>query len=212
MKSDINKGYVYILINPAFKDNWVKIGMTSKAPDVRASDLDNTAVPVPYEVYATLKTAKYKEAETFIHRMIDRLTDLRIRPNREFFNISPEEAYGIFEDISKLFDDAELNRCINNNEDDELYTRRSNTTFEMLGIKPGELLTWWNDTSIEVKVVDSKNRVEWNGDIYAVSGFYHMMRKNGKQRPPSKTTTFQAFCRKGDSRNLNELRMQIENS
>lgn len=102
MKSDIDKGYVYILINPAFKDNWVKIGMTSKAPDVRASDLDNTAVPVPYEVYVTLKTAKYKEAETFIHRMIDRLTDLRIRPNREFFNISPEEAYGIFEDISKL--------------------------------------------------------------------------------------------------------------
>ena len=36
------KGYVYILTNPSFKDNWVKIGRSSKPVDVRSKELDNT--------------------------------------------------------------------------------------------------------------------------------------------------------------------------
>lgn len=37
-------GYVYILTNPSFKEDWVKIGMTSRPVDVRSEELDNTAV------------------------------------------------------------------------------------------------------------------------------------------------------------------------
>ena len=40
-----NMGYVYILTNDAFKDDWIKIGMTSKEVDLRSKQLDNTAVP-----------------------------------------------------------------------------------------------------------------------------------------------------------------------
>lgn len=204
-----DKGYVYILTNPAFKDNWVKIGMTSKTPDARAADLDNTSVPMPYEVYATLKTSKYKEAEKFIHRMIDRLTDLRIRPNREFFNITPEEAYGIFEDIAKLFNDSELVKSHMSNDEDDETCRRSNTTFALLNIKPGDFLCWFDDPSIQVKVVDDKNKVEYNGDIYTISAFYHLMRKSGKARPKHKKSTYSAFCKKGESKNLNDIRDEL---
>ena len=101
-------GYVYILTNPSFKEDWVKIGKSSRPVDIRSKELDNTAVPLPFEIYATLKTVKYSEAEKLIHRYIERFTNLRIRNNREFFNVSPEEALDIFKEVALLLDDAEI--------------------------------------------------------------------------------------------------------
>lgn len=101
-------GYVYILTNPSFKEDWVKIGKSSRPVDIRSKELDNTAVPLPFEIYATLKTAKYSEAEKLIHRYIERFTNLRIRDNREFFNVSPEDALAILRDVEMLLDDAEI--------------------------------------------------------------------------------------------------------
>ena len=103
-------GYVYILTNPSFREDWVKIGKSSRPVNVRSKELDNTAVPLPFEIYATLKTTKYAKVEKQIHKQIDRLTDLRIRQNREFFNIAPSVALDIMRDIADLLDDSEL--CI----------------------------------------------------------------------------------------------------
>ena len=58
--------------------------------DVRSKELDNTAVPLPFEIFATMKTCKYNEVEKLVHKTIDCLTDLRIRQNREFFNVAPQ--------------------------------------------------------------------------------------------------------------------------
>ena len=57
MKMD--KGYVYILTNPSFKEDWIKIGKSSHPVDIRSRELDNTAVPSPFEIFATMKTCKY---------------------------------------------------------------------------------------------------------------------------------------------------------
>ena len=57
------QGYVYILTNPSFMNDWVKIGKTSKSVEQRVKDLDGTAVPLPFQIYATLKTCKYAEVE-----------------------------------------------------------------------------------------------------------------------------------------------------
>ncbi|MBO7458614.1 MAG: DUF4357 domain-containing protein [Paludibacteraceae bacterium] len=107
MKNE-EKGYVYILTNPAFRENWVKIGKSSRPVDVRSKELDNTAVPLPFQIYATMCTVKYAEAEKLVHRYIERFTNLRIRNNREFFNVKPEEALEIFYDVQLLIDDAEI--------------------------------------------------------------------------------------------------------
>ena len=101
-------GYVYILTNPSFKEDWVKIGKSARPVDVRSKELDNTAVPLPFEMYAAIKTAKYNEVEKLVHKTIDRLTDLRIRQNREFFNVPPQVAFDIFKDIASTIEDAEL--------------------------------------------------------------------------------------------------------
>lgn len=101
-------GYVYILTNPSFKEDWVKIGKSSRPVDIRSKELDNTAVPLPFEIYATLKTTKYSEVEKAVHQTIDSLTDLRIRQNREFFNITPSEALNILKRMATMLDDAEI--------------------------------------------------------------------------------------------------------
>lgn len=41
-----------------------------------------------------------------VHKTIDRLPDLRIRQNREFFNVAPQIALDIFKDIAQTIDDA----------------------------------------------------------------------------------------------------------
>lgn len=99
-------GYVYILTNPSFREDWVKIGKSSRPVDVRSKELDNTAVPLPFEIFATMKTVKYNEAEKLVHRYIERFTNLRIRNNREFFNVQPEVALEIFRDVALVIEDA----------------------------------------------------------------------------------------------------------
>ena len=114
-------GYVYILTNPSFREDWVKIGKSSRPVDVRSKELDNTAVPLPFEIFATMETAKYNEAEKLVHRYIERFTNLRIRNNREFFNVKPEEALNIFSDVAMLLDDAEIKVC--NRRNSSLYSK-----------------------------------------------------------------------------------------
>ena len=171
------KGYVYILTNPAFREDWVKIGKSSRPVDVRSKELDNTAVPLPFEIFATMQTSKYNEVEKLVHKTIDRLTDLRIRQNREFFNVAPQIALDIFRDIAQTIDDAEVilyqdNKPLVASEHKEAQKRevkRARFKFSMCGIKIGEEVTF-NPTKIVVKVA-SDDAIEYEGRIYKLSPF-----------------------------------------
>lgn len=107
-------GYVYILTNPSFREDWVKIGKSSRPVDVRSKELDNTVVPLPFEIFATIKTAKYNEVEKLVHNIIDNLTNFRIRQNREFFNVAPQKALEILKEIALTIDDAVVTEYDNN--------------------------------------------------------------------------------------------------
>jgi len=98
-------GYVYILTNPSFREDWMKIGKTTNMEE-RLRTLYNTSLPLPFEPYATMKTVKYNEAEKLVHHYIERFTNLRIEKKREFFNVKPEEALEIFREVATLLDDA----------------------------------------------------------------------------------------------------------
>ena len=98
-------GYVYILTNPSFREDWVKIGKTTNMEE-RLRTLYNTSLPLPFEVFATMKTSKYNEAEKLVHHYIERFTNLRIEKKREFFNVKPEEVLDIFREVATLLDDA----------------------------------------------------------------------------------------------------------
>ena len=117
------KGYVYIFTNPSFRENWVKIGRSEREPDIRAKELSNTSVPLPFEIYATVKTSKYKELESLIHHSLTELGKRRINDKREFFNIKPEKALTHLQDCARLIDDAEFNIPDENNTDTDTRER-----------------------------------------------------------------------------------------
>lgn len=186
MSNDNQLGYVYILTNPSFREDWVKIGKSSRPVDVRSKELDNTAVPLPFEIYATLRTSKYDKVEKQIHKQIDRLTDLRIRQNREFFNIAPSVALDIMRDIADLLEDAELavyvdgKPVVSGSKDEDKKINAENVDkqrkktkpafkFHMVGLNVGDTIIF-DTLNLPVKIA-SDDRIEYEGRLWSLSAF-----------------------------------------
>lgn len=210
-------GYVYILTNPSFREDWVKIGKSSRPVDVRSKELDNTAVPLPFEIFATMKTVKYNEVEKLVHKTIDRLTDLRIRQNREFFNVAPQIALDIFKDIAQTIDDAVVTEYEDNKpkvsslasqlqNKPEKEHKRLRFKFSMVGIKIGEMVTFV-PTGVDVKVA-SDNTIEYEGRIYKLSPFVGTFLPLEKQNSSGAYQGAKFFSYKGKV--LDDLRKEME--
>ena len=212
------QGYVYILTNPSFKEDWVKIGKSSRPVDVRSKELDNTAVPLPFEIFATLKTVKYNEVEKLVHKTIDRLTDLRIRQNREFFNVNPYVALDILKDIATTLDDAEIEIiCPEAKEIEatgdvakslEHRKQRPNFRFSMVDIQVGETITFIPTGQI-VKVA-SDNTIEFEGRIYKLSNFAATFMPDEKRNAADAYQGPKYFSHNGKV--LSDLRDEMEES
>lgn len=210
-------GYVYILTNPSFREDWVKIGKSARPVDIRSKELDNTAVPLPFEIYATIQTVKYNDVEKHVHKTIDRLTDLRIRQNREFFNVPPQIALDIFYDIAKMIDDAVVtvykdNKPISHIEKEtqsdliRRIVKRGRFKFSMVGIKIGEKITF-TPTQTDVKVA-SDDSIEYEGRIYKLSPFVGTFMPEEKQNTSGAYQGAKYFSYKGEI--LEELRKRME--
>ncbi|HOG20558.1 MAG TPA: GIY-YIG nuclease family protein [Paludibacter sp.] len=210
------KGYLYILTNPSFKEDWVKIGKSSRPVDVRSKELDNTAVPLPFEVFCTLKTAMYNEVEKLVHKTIDRLTDLRIRQNREFFNVPPMVALDILKDIAATLPDAELDEVYlgntkNKNKVDDLNEckkQRPRFKFSMVNIPIGSTLVFI-PTGVEVKVADD-DKVEYQNRLYKLSPFVGTFMPENKRNASGAYQGPKYFSFNGKV--LDDIRSDIENN
>ena len=176
-------GYVYILTNPSFREDWVKIGMAQNVEE-RLRTLDNTAIPLPFKKYATLQTIKYKEAEKHVHHFIEKFTNKRIRDNREFFNVTPDEALDIFCDTANLLDDAIVTRYDDEGIAEIVYPRfcpaqnaethpkphqRKNFDFSMIGLVKDDVITF-SPTGTKVKIASNKH-ISYKGKNYTLTGF-----------------------------------------
>jgi len=211
-------GFVYILTNPSFREDWVKIGKSSRPVDVRSKELDNTAVPLPFEIFATLKTVKFDIVEKKIHKAIDRLTDLRIRQNREFFNIKPELALEIFKDEAMILDDGEITLYENNlpivpspekpevPKTTKTLPHRPRFKFSMVNIPIGSELIFV-PANLKVKVA-SDDQVEYEGRIYKLSPFVGTFMPAEKRNTSGAYQGAKFFTYKGEI--LDSLRTRIE--
>jgi hypothetical protein len=169
----------------------------------------------------------YNEVEKLVHKTIDRLTDLRIRQNREFFNVAPQMALEIFKDIATTIDDAEIFvyedgkpitekekevvKPVKEEEKTEVvpakYKKiRSHFKFSMCGIKVGEEITF-NPTGLVVKVA-SDDTVEYEGRIYKLSPFVGTFIPEEKRYPSGKYGGPTFFSYKGKV--LDKLRKEME--
>ena len=227
-------GFVYILTNPSFREDWVKIGKSSRPVNIRSKELDNTAVPLPFEIFATLQTVKYDKVEKLVHKTIDRLTDLRIRQNREFFNVAPQIALDIFRDIAQTIDDAIVTEYEDNkpirqysmadaetadakggHSDEPVHTtvterhkstKKPRFKFSLVDIKIGEELVFI-PTGIHVKVA-SDDSIEYKGRIYKLSPFVGTFLPEDKQTPSGAYQGPLYFTYKGER--LTDLRFKKE--
>lgn len=217
-KPDKEPGYVYILTNPSFREDWVKIGKSSRSVNVRSKELDNTAVPLPFEIYATLRTVKYNEAEQLIHKNIDLLTHLRIRKNREFFNVLPETALKQLKAVASILDDAVITLYKDNKpftSSDNVQedtpksprtTKRSRFRFSMIGINVGERITF--TPTGETFAVASDNEIEHAEKRYKLSQFCRLFMPEERRTP---TNAYQGACFfTYQGQTLEQLRRQAE--
>ncbi len=210
-------GYVYILTNPSFREDWVKIGKSSRPVDIRSKELDNTAVPLPFEIFATLKTVKYDIVEKKIHKAIDRLSDLRIRQKREFFNIKPQLALEILRDEAMVLDDAELTLYKDNEpirleepkksvDSTSPVPHRPRFKFSMVDIPIGSILTFV-PTGIKVKVA-SDDQIEYKGRIYKLSPFVGTFMPKNKRNTSGAYQGPKFFTFRGEV--LDDIRKRLE--
>ena len=91
--------YVYVMSNPSYSDDYLKIGWTREHPLIRADDLHTSGIPTPFVVEFVMITPEGSKLEKIIHEHIKKY---RIHSKREFFNISKNTLSEILTNELKL--------------------------------------------------------------------------------------------------------------
>ena len=92
--------WVYILSNPT-QPGLLKIGYTKNTPDERAKQISNaTGVALPYKVEWAFHCYNGFNLEQEVHH---KLGEYRVNGNREFFQISLEEAKKNVEELGEQY-------------------------------------------------------------------------------------------------------------
>ena len=83
-----NEQYVYVMSNPSFPKDMLKIGWTREHPNIRANDLHTSGIPTPFIVEYVIITPEGSKLEKQIHNHIK---SYRVNSNREFFKIAKDD-------------------------------------------------------------------------------------------------------------------------
>ena len=191
----MSKGYIYILTNPSFPD-YVKIGYADDVKS-RVNQLNRTeCTPYAFRIYATYEVDS-RLNDLKLHKMIDKLNpDLRSRDEidgkkrvREFYSLSAEDAYGIFEAMAEIHgttDKLEKWKAsatdIKQEQAAQSIARQKKEKFEFskLGIPIGAELEYIHDRSIKVIVADEKRKVYYNDEEWSLSSLARvLLQRNG---------------------------------
>lgn len=186
----MGKGYIYILTNPSFPD-YVKIGYADDV-ESRVKQLNRSeCTPYAFRIYATYEVDTRLE-DLKLHAMIDKLNpDLRSRDEingkkrvREFYSLSAEDAYDIFEAMAEIHGTTDRLRKYTKTKFEEKQEEVANSIakqkrdkfeFAKLGIPIGAELTFVNNPSIKVTVADEKRKVLYNGEEWSLSALSSML-------------------------------------
>ena len=164
--SDKTKGYIYIMTNPALHD-MVKIGYATNV-EARRQQLSTTALPYEYEIYATYQTQGNLEDKK-LHNLIDNLNpDLRVSKNREFFVMTPEDAYELLEAIAIISGSQDKLRRVKENIKKEDIKKRPPIDFFKCGLKKGDELVCIEDSNLKV-IVESEHKVLYKDELTSLS-------------------------------------------
>ena len=217
-------GYIYILTNPSFPD-YVKIGYADDV-EQRLQQLNRSeCTPFAFRVYATYEVSN-RLTDMKIHDVIDKLNpNLRSIDNvngkkrvREFYAMTKEDAYSIFEAIAeingleeklKIWQQTEKEKIEEETADEikeEQREKMSRFMFSLCNILPGETVEFCRNNSSSPEavctVVDDKH-VSYMDEIYSLSSLAAKLlnSKSSVQGP-------KYFKYKGEW--LNDIRQKVE--
>ena len=131
-------------------------------------ELDTTSTPLPFECFYAARVADIDFVERQLHEAFG---DHRVRPRREFFNISAERVQSALmlaalEDVTPrddVVEDADDQAALN-----KARNVRSKFNFKMVDIPPGAELTFVKDPTITAIVIDHRS-VEFEGEKTSLS-------------------------------------------
>ncbi len=215
------KGVIYILTNPSFKD-YIKIGYADDL-NKRLEQLNRSeCIPFAFRVYATYEVDN-RLSDLQIHKIIDKLNpNLRSietfggkKRVREFYAMSPEDAFEILKAIAEIhgFTDRLIKIPPTQSDEEaeataeeiaeERHERMSPFAFSKCNIEIGETIEFYNDSSIACKVVSDKT-VEYQGREYSLTALAQELTHS-----PYNLAGPRFFKYKGEM--LNEIRKRIDN-
>jgi hypothetical protein len=157
---------VYVMVNEAMA-GIIKIGRTSDI-EQRIRSLDSTALPLPFECHYAALVENAADIERILHSLF---SEYRIRPNREFFRLSPEKVVTALrltqhQDVtprSGVFEDAEEQRAVA-----ETRARRDRINLRAIDVPVGAQLVFSRDTEITCTVLND-TQVDYQGSVTSLS-------------------------------------------
>lgn len=180
----MKKGVIYILTNPSFP-NYIKLGYATDI-EKRLKQLNRSeTIPFAFRVYAVYEV-ETALTDKELHKLIDTLNpDLRTIETfdgkervKEFYAMSPEDAYSLLECIAKISGTTDsLNRMQPEGHeilDEEIAeevnetARRGPFRFSDCGIPFGSELVFIDDKSVKPIVIDDRH-IEYEGETTSVS-------------------------------------------
>ncbi len=161
------KGYIYIMTNQAMP-NMVKIGYATDV-EKRRKQLSATAVPYDYEVYATYETSGNLEDKK-LHKLIDKLNpDLRVQKNREFYVMSPDDAYELLEAIATISNSMnKLKKVSVAKEKKAQNAKKPPINFKKCKIPVGAELVYTGNKRVKC-IVKDEHKVLYKGELTSLS-------------------------------------------
>lgn len=169
----MSKGVIYILTNPSFPE-YVKIGYADNL-EKRMEQLNRSeSIPFAFRAYAIYEVTS-RLTDRSLHDLIDKLNpELRSIDNfdgkerkREFYAMSPEEAYSLLECIARISgtEDRLKKMAPEGHEilDEETAkevakeSKRGPFRFSKYDIPVGAVIKYINNPEIEATVVDDRH-------------------------------------------------------
>ena len=179
---------VYVLTNPAMP-GLVKIGFTSREdPSHRMDELHTTGVPLPFECFRALEVEDDEVGKRLEKALKQAFTKYRVNPNREFFELEPEEAAAVLEvfpgkDVTPQIreETGELDPTNRAAADRLKRKRRPNLNFKMMGIPEGSLLK--NRLTEEEALVVGEKKVRFRDEEMFLTKATRLARGGGTWAP-----------------------------
>ncbi len=214
----VKQGVIYILTNPSFPD-FIKIGYASDI-EKRLKQLNRSeTIPFAFRVYAIYEVES-ELTDKELHKLIDALNpDLRTIETfdgkervKEFYAMSPEEAYNLLDCIAKISGTQnrlkrmapEGHEILDEQIAEEVRetARRGPFRFSDCGIQSGSEIVFVDDPNIRPTVVDDRH-IEYDGETTSLSALAQKLK--GFDHPVQGTLW---FTYRGEK--LADMRVRLE--